>query len=62
MANKPQSTSGKGDKPRNCLSSKFKNNYDEINWGKFPKSKPKQSNKASFDEKNHEIQFAYLYK
>jgi phosphoribosylaminoimidazole-succinocarboxamide synthase len=23
---------GKGDKPRNCFSTKFKNNYDSINW------------------------------
>jgi|TARA_R110000744_G_C19143855_1_gene538612 hypothetical protein len=25
---------GKGDKPRNCYSKKFKNNYKEINWKK----------------------------
>lgn len=24
---------GKGDKPRNCFSRQFKNNYDAINWG-----------------------------
>ncbi len=24
---------GKGDKPRNCFSTGFKNNYDDINWG-----------------------------
>lgn len=23
---------GKGDKPRNCFSKDFKNNYDEIDW------------------------------
>lgn len=23
---------GKGSKPRNCFSKKFKDNYDEINW------------------------------
>lgn len=23
---------GKGDKPRNCFSEQFKNNYDDINW------------------------------
>ena len=28
--------SGKGDKPRNCLSSKFKDNYDAIDWSKKP--------------------------
>lgn len=26
--------SGKGDKPRNCFSNNFKDNYDNINWGK----------------------------
>lgn len=25
-------SAGKGDKPRNCFSKKFKDNYDEINW------------------------------
>ena len=30
---------GKGDKPRNCFSTGFKNNYDDINWG-ASKSKP----------------------
>lgn len=28
---------GKGDKPRNCFSSDYKSNYDEINWGKKSK-------------------------
>ena len=23
---------GKGDKPRNCFSNRFKENYDSINW------------------------------
>jgi hypothetical protein len=25
---------GKGDKPRNCFSQKYRDNYDEINWNK----------------------------
>jgi hypothetical protein len=25
---------GKGSKPRNCFSKRFKTNYDEISWGK----------------------------
>jgi hypothetical protein len=25
---------GKGDKPRNCFSQKYRNNYDDINWNK----------------------------
>jgi hypothetical protein len=24
---------GKGDKPRNCFSQKYRDNYDSINWG-----------------------------
>lgn len=27
-------SAGKGDKPRNCFSKKYKNNYDEIDWGR----------------------------
>lgn len=26
-------SNGKGDKPRNCFSKQFKDNYEEINWG-----------------------------
>ena len=25
-------SAGKGDKPRNCFSKKYKSNYDSINW------------------------------
>jgi hypothetical protein len=25
---------GKGDKPRNCFSQKYRDNYDYIKWGK----------------------------
>lgn len=25
---------GKGDKPRNCFSQKYRDNYDAINWNK----------------------------
>lgn len=28
------SSAGKGDKPRNCFSEKFKSNYDIIKWSK----------------------------
>jgi hypothetical protein len=31
-------SAGKGDKPRNCFSKDYKNNYDKINW----KSKEKK--------------------
>jgi hypothetical protein len=27
-------SAGKGDKPRNCFSKKYKSNFDEINWGR----------------------------
>ena len=27
------SQAGKGDKPRNCYSKRFKDNYSQINWG-----------------------------
>lgn len=26
-------SAGKGDKPRNCFSKQYKDNYDKINWG-----------------------------
>lgn len=30
---KNNSSAGKGDAPRNCFSKKFKENYDQIDWG-----------------------------
>lgn len=33
-------SAGKGDKPRNCFSKKYKDNYDQINW------KTKKQNKV----------------
>ena len=30
---------GKGDKPRNCFSDKFKNNYAKISWNKRRRKK-----------------------
>ena len=36
---------GKGDSPRSCFSKKFRNNYDEIDWGhKKTKRKCKKVN------------------
>jgi hypothetical protein len=32
-------SAGKGDKPRNCFSKQYKNNYDLINWKKNNKKK-----------------------
>ena len=36
---------GKGDRPRNCFSNKYRNNYDLINWKK-QNSKEKNSTKS----------------
>ena len=41
-------TNGKGDKPRNCFSSNFKNNYDQINWKKTKKKN--KANKKIYDK------------
>ena len=35
MPSKPKHQNGKGDSPRN-ISSKFKKNYEQINWKKKP--------------------------
>jgi hypothetical protein len=32
-------SAGKGDKPRNCFSKAFKNNFEEIKWGDKKKNK-----------------------
>ena len=45
---------GKGDKPRNCFSSDFKKNYDQIKWSK------KESLKASETKKNKQkVRYSY---
>lgn len=36
------SQAGKGDKPRNCFSQKYRDNYDDINWNK--KNEKNQTN------------------
>jgi len=53
-------SNGKGDKPRNCFSNKFKDNYDSIDWSKKPdkdgnmRPETKIGNKAkiSHEQKN----------
>lgn len=37
MADKPQPKSGKGDKPRTINNKNWRNNFDQINWGKSEK-------------------------
>lgn len=38
---------GKGDKPRNCFSKQYKNNYDEINWNTSSESQFKDSRESN---------------
>ena len=35
-------SAGKGDKPRNCFSKKFKDNYSQINWDSNSKDDPER--------------------
>jgi hypothetical protein len=37
---------GKGDKPRNCFSKKYRDNYDSINWNKKRKEDDKNINNS----------------
>ena len=43
-------SAGKGDKPRNCFSKIYKNNYDNINWNQEKENKacPKCDNPVRF--------------
>jgi hypothetical protein len=46
MSEKASNTgAGKGDKPRNCFSKKFKDNYDLIDWSK--KNEKNESNNSN---------------
>ena len=38
---------GKGDKPRNCFSKQYKNNYDDINWNTNSESQFKDSRESN---------------
>ena len=38
---------GKGDKPRNCFSKQFKDNYDLIEWASKKKEPPKNEIKPT---------------
>ena len=48
---------GKGDKPRNCFSHKFKENYEIINW-----SDEKDKSLIKKQLKNHNGSFTYIYR
>jgi hypothetical protein len=41
--NQSSNPAGKGDKPRNCFSKAFKENYDEIDWNHHKKQKSQTS-------------------
>ena len=53
MGDKPQPTSGKGDKPRTINNKNWRNNFDQINWGKqkSPKLNEKEPNNIIVNEK-----------
>lgn len=42
---------GKGDSPRNCFSSTFKDNFDKINWGIKAVSLPETEKKTTMLKK-----------
>ena len=48
---------GKGDKPRNCFSNRFKENYDSINW-----SQEKDKSLIKKELKNHNRSSIYIYR
>jgi hypothetical protein len=52
IMNSNNNQAGKGDKPRNCFSKKYRDNYDAINWNK-KKSIEKYS--VPYDENGIEI-------
>lgn len=46
-------SAGKGDKPRNCFSKNFRNNYDKILW------KKKREKKVTIVQKNNKTIIKY---
>lgn len=48
---------GKGDKPRNCFSDRFKQNYDSINW-----SEEKDKSLIKKELKNKDRSSIYIYR
>lgn len=44
---------GKGDKPRNCFSKQYKNNYDDINWNTTSESQFKDSRETNEQDKRN---------
>jgi len=54
---RPNNGAGKGDKPRNCFSDRFKQNYDSINW-----SDEKDKSLIKKELKNHNRSSTYIYR
>ncbi|MEY4343151.1 MAG: hypothetical protein RL736_947 [Pseudomonadota bacterium] len=46
MENNKNTGAGKGDKPRNCFSEQYRNNYDSIIWCKKLERKQTQDEKV----------------
>jgi len=55
--NEKSSNNGKGDKPRNCFSHRFKQNYDSIIW-----SEEKDKSLIKKELKNKNNSSTYIYK
>jgi hypothetical protein len=55
--NRPNIGAGKGDKPRNCFSNRFKQNYDSINW-----SDEKDKSLIKKELKNKDGSSTYIYR
>ena len=53
---RPNKGAGKGDKPRNCFSDRFKNNYDSIVW---IEQKEKSLIKKEFKKQNGSSTYTY---
>jgi hypothetical protein len=53
MENNKNTGAGKGDKPRNCFSERYRDNYDSIKWGDDNKSQDEYS--ICYDENGIEI-------
>jgi hypothetical protein len=53
---RPNIGAGKGDKPRNCFSNRFKKNYDSIKW-----SNEKDKSLIKKELKNKDGSVRYIY-
>jgi len=56
--NKPNIGAGKGDKPRNCFSHRFKENFDSIKWSE---ENDKSLIKKELKKQNGSATYIYKY-